>query len=150
MAIPKIIHYCWFGKNEYPPIMKKCLKSWKKNCPDYQFVLWNEDTFDINSSEWTRRAYETKKYAFVADYVRLKAIKEYGGIYLDIDQELIKPLDKFLTHRAFLGFMREDSVSMGIIGAELNHPTICDLFKHYDNREFIVNGKKTEYALRGE
>ena len=142
MSIPKIIHYCWFGKNEYPPIMKKCLKSWQAYCPDYQFVLWNEDSFDVNSSEWTRQAYEAKKYAFVADYVRLRAIKEYGGVYLDIDQELIKPLDKFLPRRAFLGFMREDSVSMGIIGAEPNHPTICALFKHYDNREFIVNGKQ--------
>ena len=142
MSIPKIIHYCWFGKNEYPPIMKKCLKSWQAYCPDYQFVLWNEDNFDVNSSEWTRQAYEAKKYAFVADYVRLRAIKEYGGVYLDIDQELIKPLDKFLPRRAFLGFMREDSVSMGIIGAEPNHPTICALFKHYDNREFIVKGKQ--------
>ena len=142
MSIPKIIHYCWFGKNEYPPIMKKCLKSWQAYCPDYQFVLWNEDNFDVNSSEWTRQAYEAKKYAFVADYVRLRAIKEYGGVYLDIDQELIKPLDAFLAHRAFLGFMREDSVSMGIIGAEPHHPTICALFKHYDNRKFIVNSKQ--------
>ncbi len=89
----------------------------------------------------TQQAYEAKKYAFVADYVRLRAIKEYGGVYLDIDQELIKPLDAFLAHRAFLGFMREDSVSMGIIGAEPHHPTICALFKHYDNRKFIVNSK---------
>ena len=122
--------------------MKKCLKSWQAYCPDYQFVLWNEDSFDVNSSEWTRQAYEAKKYAFVADYVRLRAIKEYGGVYLDIDQELIKPLDAFLAHRAFLGFMREDSVSMGIIGAEPHHPTICALFKHYDNRKFIVNSKQ--------
>lgn len=140
MAIPKIIHYCWFGNNEYPDIMKKCLKSWKKKCPDYQFIKWDENNFDVNSSEWTKQAYESKKYAFVADYVRLKVLKEFGGIYLDIDQELLKPLDNFLAHSAFFGFMCEDSLSMGIIGAEPNHPVITKLFSYYDNRSFIKNG----------
>ncbi len=142
MSIPKIIHYCWFGKNEYPPIMKKCIKSWQKHCPDYKFVLWNEDNFDVDSSEWTRQAYGAKKYAFVADYVRIKVLKEYGGIYLDIDQELIKPIDMFLSHSAFFGFMRDNSVTMGIIGAEPNHPTICNLFRYYNNRKFIINGEQ--------
>lgn len=140
--IPKMIHYCWFGKNEYPDIMKKCLKSWCKFCPDYKLMLWNENTFYVNSTEWTKQAYEAEKYAFVADYVRLKVIHEYGGIYLDIDQELIKPLDQFLSHSAFLGFMREDSVNTGIIGAEPNHPVISKLFHYYDNRPFIIDGKQ--------
>ena len=108
--IPKIIHYCWFGRGEMPKLIKKCIKSWKKFCPDYKIMLWNEDSFDINSTIWTKQAYEAKKYAFVADYVRLYALYNHGGIYLDTDQQLIKKIDCFTEHKAFMGFIG------GIIG----------------------------------
>lgn len=85
--IPKIIHYCWFGGNEMPPLVQKCINSWKEHLPDYEFKLWNEETFNINSSEWCKGAYENKKYAFVADYVRLIVLYENGGIYLDTDEK---------------------------------------------------------------
>ncbi len=140
MAIPKIIHYCWFGGGSPPAIMKKCLRSWKKHCLDYEFVLWNEDNFDIASSEWTRQAYASEKYAFVSDYVRLMALKQYGGIYLDIDQELIKSPDAFLADSAFIGFMTDERVSTGVIGAEPSHPAIDRLFRYYRERPFIANG----------
>lgn len=140
--IPKVIHYCWFGRGEMPKLMKKCIKSWKKYCPDYQITEWNEDNFDICSTEWTKEAYEAKKYAFVADYVRLKVLFEHGGIYLDTDQELIKPLDPFLNHKAFLGFMQKSSVSMGVVGAIPKHGLIEKLFSHYENRRFLTNGKE--------
>ncbi len=88
--IPKIIHYCWFGGKEMPPLVQKCIKSWKEHLPDYEFKLWNEENFDINSSEWCKGAYENKKYAFVADYVRLIALYKNGGIYLDTDEKMEK------------------------------------------------------------
>ena len=140
MAIPKIIHYCWFGRGAYPDVMKKCIDSWKRFCPGWQLMLWDESSFDVSAVPWTQQAYAAKKYAFVADYVRLKVLREYGGVYLDIDQELLRPLDGFLEHRAFLGFMREDSVSMGILGAEPFHPTICRLLHYYDGRRFLTEG----------
>ena len=103
--IPKTIHYCWFGHGEMSPMMKKCIRSWKKYCPDYEIIEWNEDNFAIDSTVWTKEAYDAKKYAFVADYVRLKVLYEYGGVYLDTDQELIKPIDIFMRHQCFMGFM---------------------------------------------
>jgi mannosyltransferase OCH1-like enzyme len=151
--IPKIIHYCWFGKGKMTPLMKKCIRSWKKYCPDYQIIEWNEDNFDVTSSEWTNEAYQEGKYAFVADYVRLRVLCEYGGVYLDTDQELIKPIECFMKHRAFLGFMEKTSVSMGLVGAEKNHPIINQLFDYYSGRHFCVNGiydlnPNTEWATQ--
>lgn len=136
--IPKIIHYCWFGRGEMPRIMKKCLKSWKKFCPDWEIVRWDEDSFDVNSTVWTKQAYDAKKYAFVADYVRLKALNEMGGVYLDTDQELIKPLTPFMHHPAFLGFMDCQNVSAGVIGAVKGHPVIAEMLDYYKDRTFLT------------
>ena len=83
--IPKIIHYCWFGKNPYPEIMIKCLSSWKKHCPEYEIKEWNESNFNVNCNDYIREAYNAQKWAFVTDYARLDIIYNYGGIYLDID-----------------------------------------------------------------
>ena len=96
--IPKIIHYCWFGRGEMPPVVKWCIEGWKKKMPDYQLKLWNEDNFDVESTEWTRTAYAAKKYAFVADYVRLYALCTEGGIFLDADMKVLKPFDEFLKY----------------------------------------------------
>jgi hypothetical protein len=125
------------------------MKSWKKYCPDYEIILWNEDNFDINSTAWTKEAYEAGKYAFVADYVRLKALYECGGVYLDTDQELIKSLDPFLDNEAFLGFLdvcldesglcNAGVVGAGVVGA--GHELIGEMLQYYDNRHFIVDGK---------
>lgn len=136
--IPKIIHYCWFGKGEMPPIMHKCIKSWKKRCPDWEIICWDEESFDVDSTVWTKQAYEAKKFAFVADYVRIKAIAEYGGVYLDADQELIKTLDYFLQHKAFLGFLDKSLISAGVMGAEPGHPIIKQMLHYYDNRSFYT------------
>ena len=78
--IPKIIHYCWFGNKKIPQLETKCIATWKKVLPDYEFKLWNEESFNINSSTWCKGAYEVGKYAFVSDYVRLKVLYEYCGI----------------------------------------------------------------------
>lgn len=139
--IPKVIHYCWFGHGEMSPIMKKCLKSWKKYCPDYKIIEWNEDNFDIHSNIFVEQAYECKKWAFVTDYVRLYVLNKYGGIYMDTDVEVRKPLDRFLIHQAFSGFESETSVPTGIIAAEKGQEAIRMWLSYYDNREYLVDGK---------
>ena len=102
--IPKIIHYCWFGRKPKSEEFNKYLESWKRFCPDYEIKEWNESNFDLNKNDYCREAYEAKKWAFVADYVRLKVLEKYGGIYMDTDVELIKSLDKFLHYNAFMCF----------------------------------------------
>ena len=96
MSIPKIIHYCWFGGGPISPESRRCMESWKKYCPDYKIMAWNEQNFDISQNRYAQQAYEAKKYAFVSDYVRLAVLYEYGGIYLDTDVELVRPLDELL------------------------------------------------------
>ena len=52
--IPKIIHYCWFGTKQIPPLAKKCIKSWEKYFPDYEIKQWNESNFDININKFAK------------------------------------------------------------------------------------------------
>lgn len=130
--IPKIIHYCWFGCSEMPPLVQKCVKSWKEHLPDYEFKLWNEESFDINSSEWCKGAYKNKKYAFVADYVRLKALYEYGGVYLDTDEKMEKSLNPFVEKDvAFMGFEDGKVLSMGVMGFPPKHHLIAEILEYY-------------------
>lgn len=102
--IPKIIHYCWFGRGEMPELAQKCISSWHKFMPDYEYRLWNEDNFDVNCIPYTKEAYEAHKYAFVTDYVRLWALYTEGGVYMDTDVEILKPLDDLLQLSAFTGY----------------------------------------------
>lgn len=138
--IPKIIHYCWFGRNEYPEAVKQCIKSWKKNCPDYSIVEWNEENFDIDSCTYVKEAYDAGKWAFVSDYVRLWALINYGGIYLDTDVELLRPIDDFLGYNAFLGFESRDSVGTAVIGCEKQHPFFERFLNKYNKKHFLING----------
>lgn len=101
--IPKVIHYCWFGRNPLPPLATKCIASWKKFLPDYEIKEWNEDNFDVNIIPYTKEAYEAKKYAFVSDYARFWILYRYGGIYFDTDVEVIKPLDDIIERGGFMG-----------------------------------------------
>lgn len=112
--IPKKIHYCWFGRGEKPKLAQKCIASWKKFCPDYEIIEWNEDNFDVNKNGYTRMCYEQKKYAFLTDYVRLVVIAEHGGIYFDTDVELLCPLDCLLDTEAYAGFETKDYVDTGL------------------------------------
>lgn len=135
--IPKTIHYCWFGGKEMPAQLKKYIKSWKKYCPDYEIKLWNEENFDINSNQYVKEAYENKKYAFVTDYVRLFALYNYGGIYMDTDVELVKPLDELLAHKAFSGFEGIGYVTTGILASEKENPLFKVLLNYYADKHFI-------------
>ncbi len=136
--IPKTIHYCWFGRNPKPKLAKRCIKSWKKYCPDYKIIEWNEDTFDLNAAPlYVRQAYEARKWAFVTDYVRLWAMTEYGGIYMDTDVEIVKPLDFFLQHEAFSGFEDDVHIPTGIMACEKSFPLFIELLRFYDDKTFI-------------
>ena len=109
--IPKIIHYCWFGRNPLPPLAVKCIESWKKFLPDYEIKEWNEDNFDVNSIPYTRDAYKAKKYAFVSDYARFWILYKYGGLYFDTDVEVIRPMDEIVSQGPFMGC--EEALKLG-------------------------------------
>jgi len=141
--IPKKIHYCWFGRGDITPLATKCIESWKKYLPDYEIVLWNEDNFDINRNEYVKQAYKSKKYAFVSDYARLYVLYNEGGIYMDVDVEVLKPIDCFLKHEAFMGFENEVGVAPGLIlGAEKGNSIIKEIMDVYSTNKFVLsNGK---------
>ena len=135
--IPKVIHYCWFGGSPLPEDVKKCLASWKKHCPEYEIIEWNESNFDINSNCYIKEAYEAKKYAFVTEYVRLFVMYEYGGIYMDTDVELVKNLDDFLKNHAFSGFESSNSLQSAVMASEKHFKLFGDLLEYYENRHFL-------------
>ena len=139
MSIPKVIHYCWFGKSEIPKLAKKCIKSWKKYCPDYKIICHNEDNFDLTQNRYLSEAYKAGKWAFVSDYVRLKVIYDNGGIYLDTDVELIKPIDDLLLTKGFMGFDEKGIVATGLgFGAEKGNKIVSEFLKDYDNIPFVL------------
>ena len=137
--IPKVIHYCWFGGNPLTELAEKCIESWKKFCPDYEIVRWDETNFDVNQNDYCREAYESKKWAFVSDYARLKVLYEYGGIYMDTDVEVTKKLDAFLKHNAFSGFEDESHIPTGIMASEKNGEWMKLLLSYYDDRHFVLD-----------
>lgn len=135
--IPKKIHYCWFGRGEMPELAKKCIESWKKYLPDYEIKEWNEDNFDMEMYPYVKEAYKCRKYAFVTDVVRLYALYTEGGIYMDTDVEVLKPLDRFLTHVAFSGFEDDENIPTGIMAAEKGSKWAKENLEYYNNRHFI-------------
>ena len=136
--IPKKIHYCWFGRGEKPKLAKKCIDSWKKYCPDYEIIEWNEDNFDINMNGYTRMCYEEKKYAFLSDYVRLLVVAKHGGVYFDTDVELIRPIDHLLENQAFYCFETPEFVASGLgFGSVAGGETISAMVSEYD---FLLSG----------
>lgn len=142
--IPKIIHYCWFGGKELPSDVKKCIKSWKKMCPDYEIKRWDESNFDISFHPFTKAAYEAKAWAFVSDYARLKIIFENGGIYLDTDVELIKNLDFLLDHQCYIGVQQLKhlcTTGLGFAAIEAN-PVVKKMLDQYDGLTFSIENKR--------
>lgn len=135
--IPKIIHYCWFGGNPLPELAVVCIESWKKYCPDYEIREWNESNFDIDTNTYTAEAYTVQKWAFITDYVRLYAMVNYGGIYMDTDVEICNNLDQYLDHQAFSGFETDTDIPTGIMACEKGFPLFKQLLDNYKDRHFI-------------
>lgn len=137
--IPKVIHLIWVGRNPYSPIVEKCIESWKKYCPEYEIKLWNEDNFDINSNVFVKEAYEAKKWAFVSDYIRLYALYNEGGIYIDSDCELLQGLDNILgDDHVVTGYSSSNWIPTGLMAAEKGNPWIKKLLDYYQDKHFVL------------
>ena len=140
--IPQIIHYCWFGGNPKSELIEKCISSWRKFCPDWEIIEWNEDNWNVNLHPFAKAAYESKYWAYVSDVARLDVICKRGGVYLDTDVELLKPIDELLDGGAFFVFETSRNVNTGIgFGAEKNHPTVQAMLAYYSDKTFSVTGK---------
>ncbi|MCL2242931.1 MAG: glycosyl transferase [Treponema sp.] len=138
MPIPKIIHYCWLSNDPIPNNFDKNIVSWKKYLFDYEFILWNFNRFNIDNSLWVKQASYSKKYAFASDYIRLFAIYHYGGIYLDLDVEILKSFNDLLNNNIMMGYENEKKeIASACFGAEKNHPFILQCLNYYNNRLFI-------------
>lgn len=137
--IPKTIHYCWFGRSEMPQLAKDCISSWHECMPEWKYRLWDESNFDVNSVPYTKEAYEAKKYAFVSDYVRLYALNQEGGVYLDVDFVVYKPFDDLLHWNAFAGFegSKYAPLMMGVIASRPNGVWVKEQLDCYRGRHFV-------------
>ena len=130
--VPKVIHYCWFGKSPLPEDAKKCIESWKKFMPEYKIIEWNEENFDINQNKYVKEAYGSKKYAFVSDYARLKIIYDHGGIYFDTDVELIKRIPEKFLKNGYLAREDKKYINTGLgFAAKKNNKTIKRMLDDY-------------------
>ena len=138
--IPKVIHYCWFGGKPLPELAQKCIASWKKFCPDYELVRWDESNFDVKCCDYVREAYEARKWAFVSDYARLKALVDNGGVYMDTDMEVLRPLDAFMDKLAFAGLESETTISCGIMACEKGFAPFAEILADYYDRHFVLTG----------
>ncbi len=138
--IPKIIHYIWLGGKPLPKLIEKCMASWKKFCPDYEIKRWDESNLDLKLCPFIEQSLDAKKYAFAADVFRFEILKNEGGIYLDVDVELLKPLDDLLNLSCFTGFENANYVAPGLImAAEKGHPFIKEMCELYYKQKFDLS-----------
>lgn len=142
MNMPKVIHYCWFGGKELPALAKKCIESWRKYCPGYEIHEWNEKNFDVNQIPYTQQAYQQGKYAFVSDYARFYILEEFGGIYMDTDVELLKPMEDILERGAYIGCEEDGgkgiTVAPGLGMAACAHDELLrEIVEDYKKRDFL-------------
>lgn len=136
--IPKRIHYCWFGGNPLPDDVKRYIESWKKYCPDYEIVQWNESNYDVHKNPYVEQCYNNKKWSFLTDYARLDVVYQQGGIYLDADVELIRSLDSLLENNCYMGMEQVGTVNTGLgFGAVARHPFLEENMKPYESESFI-------------
>lgn len=139
--IPKIIHYCWLSGDPYPDKIRFCVDSWRKHLPDYEIRLWDLQRFDLSSSLWCKEAFESRKYAFAADYIRWYALFNEGGIYLDSDVEVIKRFDDLLYLPYFIGFEQSGYLEPAIVGMEKGNTLCKQLLDYYEGRHFVKEDK---------
>lgn len=144
--IPQIIHYCWFGKKKKSALAQRCIASWRKVLEGYKIIEWNEKNFSIKKAPlYVREAYKIGKYAFVADYVRLYALYNFGGVYMDTDVEVLKSFNNFLQYKAFIGYEDNRSqicIGTGIIGSIKGNEILKEWMSYYQSVAFILpNGE---------
>ena len=146
--IPKVIHYCWFGKGQMPEKEQKCIESWKKFFPDFEIKKWDESNFDYSLCKFSRQAYDKEKYAFVSDYARAKILYEEGGLYLDTDVEIIKDFPRGAMKlfseaknkrgiKNFMGFERRHFIGTAVMAVEKNDKIIKKLLDYYESHDFL-------------
>lgn len=142
--IPKVIHYIWLGGKPLPQIAKKCIQSWKKYCPDYTIKRWDESNLDVSKYKFALDAYNSKKFAFAADVMRLDVLIQEGGIYFDIDVELLKPIDDLIeSNECFMGFESSGSIAPGLILATMpNNKDLIEILQYYTNNSFNLTNLK--------
>ena len=148
--IPKVINYCWFGGNDKSDVIKKCIESWSKYCPGWEIKEWNETNFDINMFPYAKEAYADEKWAFVSDVARLWVLKNYGGIYLDTDVELLtdNPFEKYLDYDNVFAFESSRRINTGLFMASIPKTEICSvLLKSYENRVYDVKKKNVNSQI---
>lgn len=137
--IPKIVHFCWLSGEPFPELITQCQNSWKEHLPDFQFILWDLKKVEGIGNTWLKQTIGAKKWAFAADFIRIYAVSQYGGVYLDADVEIVAPVDPFLNHDFFIGFEYNNDLEPAIFGAVAGHPWLADLLHYYQDREFISN-----------
>lgn len=138
--IPNIIHYCWFGHGEMPQLAKDCIASWHKYMPNWEYKLWNEECFDVQSHPYAKEAYESGMFAFVSDYVRLKVLEAEGGLYLDTDVIVFKAFDDLMRLKAFAGFegSKHQPVGTCVMASEAHGKWVSVMLEAYKDRHFIL------------
>lgn len=137
--IPKMIHFCWFGRTQMPDEVQRCIATWKRVLPDYEIMEWNEDNFCIDTAvPYVKEAYQKEMWAFVSDYVRLYALFTYGGIYFDTDIEVFRPFDEFLDKAAFFGFESNDYLTTAVMGCEKHSQIMEQFLEEYKTRHFLL------------
>lgn len=138
--IPKTIHYCWYGNGAYNDVLKKCLSSWKEKLPDYKIKKWDETNTPFDKLPFLRLLYKQKKWAFISDYMRLYALYQEGGIYLDTDIEVLKPFDDLLTETVFFGIQDDIklSVATGFIGSEKSNSFILKFLHRVEKKQKLT------------
>ena len=135
--IPKIIHYCWFGRGEKPELAKKCIASWRKFCPDFEIREWNEDNCNYLTMPFMAEAYAAQKYAFVSDVMRLIVLEQYGGVYFDTDVEVVRDILPLLDDEGFIGFENDQFVNSGQVMAAVPHqPVVQAMIEEYKKLHF--------------
>ena len=146
--IPKIIHYCWLSGDPIPEKLQRYMNTWKKHLPDYEFMLWDKSRFDIDACRWVRQAYDQKKYAFASDYIRFFALYHYGGIYLDMDVQVLKSYTPFLPLHTMVGYEdRSELLEVATFGAEKGLPWLKQIMEYYEMNDFVYDDEAMEKIL---
>lgn len=148
--IPKIIHLCWMSGDPFPSDIQKSIDSWKRILPDYEIWLWDTKRFDLSTSVWVTEAYDKKKYAFCADYIRMYALFNYGGVYLDSDVEVLRSFNDLLTLPYFIGYESKQYFEAAVIGAEKGNPFIGDVLAYYKDRHFVKENGSLDIQIMPE